>query len=63
MALEERCFTFRAKIEHLNYIKWGVKYIWGQFPLSEESNELIVEPKWASFSGLTCRYRESTGHE
>ena len=45
MALEERCFTFRAKIEHLNYIKCGVKYIWGQSPLSKESNELINEPK------------------
>ena len=60
---EEGYAIFRAKIDLLNYIKWGVNYIYPQPAISNESNELIIESKWASFSGLTCRYSKSTGHE
>ena len=45
MTIEERYAIFRAKIDLLNYIKWGVKYIWRQSALSNESNELTTESK------------------
>ena len=41
---EERYTTFRAKIDHLNYIKWPVKYIWRQSPLLKESNKPLIKP-------------------
>ena len=63
MAPEERYARFRAKIDLLNDIKCPVKYIWGQSPLSTESNELTVQSKIASFLDLICSYTKSTGHE
>ena len=42
---EEGYSIFGAKIDLLNYIKWGVKYIWQQSALSNESNELTIESK------------------
>ena len=42
--------TFRAKIDLLNDIKWGVKYIWGQFPLQMEFNGPICEVKVMNFN-------------
>ena len=55
--------AFRAKIDLLNYIKRHIKFIWGQSPLSEESNELTIESKNASFDGVTCTYTKCSGHE
>ena len=63
MTKKARWPDFRAKIDYVNVIKHNRKYIWTQFPLSKHSNELTIESKWASFSGLTCRYTKSTGHE
>ena len=60
---EQRYNTFRAKIDLLNYIKRHVKYIWGQFPWSDESNKPSIESKIASFEGVTCRYTKCTGHD
>ena len=42
---EEGYAIFRAKIDLLNYIKWGVKYVWRQSALSNESIELTIESK------------------
>ena len=50
MTPEQRYSTFRAKIDLLNYIKWGVKYIWRQFPLQMEFNEPIFEVKVMNFN-------------
>ena len=55
--------TFRAKIDLLNYIERHIKYIWGQSPLSDESNELTIESKKASFDGVTFTYTKCSGHE
>ena len=63
MTPEERYATFRAKTDLLNYIKWHIKYIWGQSPLLNESNELTIQSKIASFHGETCTYTKCTGHE
>ena len=63
MTPEERYTTFRAKIDLQNFIKCPVKYIWGQSPISTESNELTVQSKIASFVDLICSYTKSTGHE
>ena len=63
MTPEQRYSTFRAKIDLQNFIKWPVKYIWGQSPLQNESNELTIESKTANFDGVTCTYTKSTGHE
>ena len=50
MTPEQRHSTFRAKINHLNYIKWGVIYIWGQFQLQMEFNEPISGVKVMNFN-------------
>ena len=63
MAPEERYARFRAKTDLLNDIKWPVKYIWGQSPLLNESNEPTIESKTANFDGETCTYTKCTGHE
>ena len=47
---EERYPTFRAKIDLQNFIKWGVKYIWGDLPLQMEFNEPIRGVKVKNFN-------------
>ena len=63
MTPEERYAIFRAKIDHLKYIKWPGKYIWRQSPLLNEYNELTLGSKIASFDGVTCINTKCTGHE
>ena len=46
----QRYSTFRAKIDLLNYIKRGVKCIWGDFPLQMEFNEPIRGVKVKNFN-------------
>ena len=40
MTPEERYSTFRAKIDHLDYVKLHTKYIWGDSPLTEDFKTL-----------------------
>ena len=55
--------TCRPKIDHLNYGKRPIKHTRGQSPLSEESNELLIESKITNFEGVTCTNTKCTGHE
>ena len=45
MTPEERYTIFRAKIDLQNFIKWHIKYTWGQSPLLKESNDPTTDTK------------------
>ena len=44
MPKKEKNAICRAKIDHMNYIKWHVKYTWVQSQLLNESNAPINKP-------------------
>ena len=51
LTLEERCTTFRAKIEHLNITKRYIKYTYSESTLNEQFKTLILSPEVTKFKG------------